>query len=207
MLKTISLILFCILPQFLWAFDDVKPELYQVEIIIFENTPSFNEYKEDLSNLSLAPELTHAIELRRYSSDEPLKPFSLLPASKLLMKREKWLFSRQNKYKVLLHYAWLQPMDDTKTIHIASDSHADKKSDDSYSQNKANQLDVNGVLRINKTNYFNLTTDMQFSGSINGKPLDFLFNQSRRLRSDETHYLDHPLIGMLVKIHPLSKTS
>ncbi len=31
----------------------------------------------------------------------------------------------------------------------------------------------------------------------------FLFDQERRLRSKETHYLDHPLLGMLIRIEPL----
>lgn len=31
----------------------------------------------------------------------------------------------------------------------------------------------------------------------------YLFDQERRLRSKETHYLDHPLLGMLIRIEPL----
>lgn len=31
----------------------------------------------------------------------------------------------------------------------------------------------------------------------------FLFDQERRLRSKETHYLDHPVLGMLIRIEPL----
>lgn len=38
-----------------------------------------------------------------------------------------------------------------------------------------------------------------------GAPVEqvFLFDQERRLRSKETHYLDHPLLGMLIRIEPL----
>jgi len=35
----------------------------------------------------------------------------------------------------------------------------------------------------------------------------YALQQSRRLRSNETHYIDHPLFGLLIQIRPYEKPS
>jgi Peptidoglycan-binding protein, CsiV len=204
MIKKILPLLLVLMPLICWSQDDNAPVLHQVEIIIFENPINALDASEHYVESTLSPDLVNVVELSRFSSDEPLKPFSLLPATKMMLKREQWLLTRHDDYKILLHYAWLQPMDETKTIHIYSKDNDNLKQvyvEPNYDED--NKWRVNGTIRLNKTNYYNLNTDLVITTSVNGEPFHLSVKQSRRLRRDESHYLDHPLIGMLVKIHPL----
>lgn len=81
-----------------------------------------------------------------------------------------------------------------------------------------NTHQVTGTLAINLDRYFNLSVDLVFSepsidlaplvppgyfGPNPGPLLHFRLLQSRRMKSGELDYIDHPLYGILVEIFPI----
>ena len=73
-----------------------------------------------------------------------------------------------------------------------------------------NQFPVEGYLSVTKARYLHFEAKLwlsisndELSRTNNDKPTYALLDESRRMRSDELHYLDHPLFGVIVRIKPL----
>lgn len=67
----------------------------------------------------------------------------------------------------------------------------------------AMQSEFQGMLRLHLSRYLHVEPDLWFTrNSGEGQPYWVHINQKRRMRSEELHYLDHPLFGMLVRITP-----
>jgi hypothetical protein len=65
------------------------------------------------------------------------------------------------------------------------------------------QPELQGMIRLHRSRYLHVEPDLWFmSKSADGQPYWVRINQNRRMRSEELHYLDHPLFGMLLRITP-----
>lgn len=65
------------------------------------------------------------------------------------------------------------------------------------------QPELQGMIRLHRSRYLHVEPDLWFmSQSADGQPYWVRINQNRRMRSDELHYLDHPLFGLLVRLTP-----
>ena len=58
-------------------------------------------------------------------------------------------------------------------------------------------LGVEGRIRAYQSRFLHLETDIRLSD-----PTLWRLHESRRLRASEVHYLDHPLLGVIVRIDP-----
>lgn len=74
-----------------------------------------------------------------------------------------------------------------------------------------NGSSVKGTIRLYRSRYLHLEANLTYSrpnatqtAGLNGagNPIRFVLRESRRMRSGELHYLDHPLFGMLVRATP-----
>ena len=86
-------------------------------------------------------------------------------------------------YRVLLHAAWIQPV-------------GGRSSKRWYSVRGRN---LHGLVRVTRGRYLHFETDLVVDTGAEGPVRT---NQSRRMRSDEVHYIDHPRLGILVRIDP-----
>jgi hypothetical protein len=108
---------------------------------------------------------------------------------------------RSDSYRPLVHLYWRQGLVDparTRAIDIAS---------------LAGTLDsgavprVEGTLRLSVARYLHLETDIRLVDGEAGQFMDealpsYRMRQSRRMRSGELHYLDHPRFGLIALITP-----
>ena len=59
------------------------------------------------------------------------------------------------------------------------------------------------MIRLHRSRYLHVEPDLWFmSNAADGQPYWVRINQNRRMRSEELHYLDHPLFGLLVRLTP-----
>ncbi len=187
----------------------------RVEVIVFQHLTQKGLHAETWPAYPALPTTQGAIELT-----ETNKNYSLLsPEDFQLNDIEQKL--QKNHYTILLHTAWLQPSTHAKSLHLYGKNLLDDNNDpDTLAPyNPLEQWQLNGTLKINKSNYYNVAADLALNLPINAlknyatpselkqwfpdqSMINFALKQKARLRKDELHYFDHPLFGMLVKITP-----
>lgn len=103
----------------------------------------------------------------------------------------------QNKnYRVLAYAHWSQTLDGNskgvKAVRIASTE-------------KANPPELDGAVRFTMTRYLHLDVNLLFrpAGEQSASGTIYRISEQRRVKSQETHYFDHPKFGVLVRIMPV----
>lgn len=72
---------------------------------------------------------------------------------------------------------------------------------------------VEGMVKVSVSRYLHVNLDLLMRGApagaarLPGGFQTFRFNEHRRMRSRELHYIDHPLMGMLIMITPVSSAA
>ena len=136
--------------------------------------------------------------------------------------------SRQ--YKVLLHQSWQQiglSDADAVDIHINTSAKTNTTTDGTNifdSNHPASTVDsqnlssnVQGTIKLILGRYLHIHTDLLYnrlnteyqptSPTLNSKAFSqFQIKSQRRMRSNELHYIDHPLLGILVLVTPIKQT-
>lgn len=170
-----------------WATSHAQDtQWYKVEILVFRrlvSEPPPNEFWPDDPG---QPDFANAVDLggdafRRLGSDT----FALGGAAQRL--------SQSAGYRPLLHVAWIQAgrgRKSAKAVRIRSSPGPDGEQ-------------IDGTVRLSRARYLHLEADLMyhFTGGFGG-PSNFRLKESRRMRSKELHYLDHPMFGMLVRVKP-----
>jgi hypothetical protein len=120
------------------------------------------------------------------------------------------------RYHILIRKSWLQPgLDRSNAVDIALSSSGNPGATDTTGS-------ISGSVKIVLERYLHLYTDLVYhrSGSseantgISITPAsasvspslqteDFVIREHRRMRSKELHYIDHPLVGIMIKIVPV----
>ncbi|MCB1838062.1 MAG: hypothetical protein KDH99_10640 [Alcanivoracaceae bacterium] len=96
----------------------------------------------------------------------------------------------------------LPPLDTGEANLTANAGMAGDPATDPQAQ-PALQPELQGMIRLHRSRYLHVEPDLWFmSQSADGQPYWVRINQNRRMRSDELHYLDHPLFGLLVRLTP-----
>ena len=178
--------------------------------------------------------LDDTIQLLSDTHDD--EPFRLLPTTESNLAFALPLLDQSSRYQVLQHIVWQQPgLDDTIAVPVRIHGGIDyseqfperENPPQGVSENESTaaptaprllkQLD--GTIKIVLRRYLHIYTDLIFR-----KPVTTEYEQSdgqtvqvtsltnfrvrlhRRMRSRELHYLDHPLLGILVQITPIEKS-
>ena len=198
---------------------------YNVEIVIFKRVDGAQQTRE---NWRKDIALTYP-EFYRYLSSSSGENFGRLEQKDFLLGSYDYTLRRDENYQILFHQAWTQQMQNEaespgiiveggKTInqrpelsghikihigrylhlttdlwlsHFAPDSIAADWPVPPASPSSDNRSGLAGELLIN-------------SGS--SSPIATM-RERRRMRSNELHYIDHPLMGLLILITPLDKSS
>lgn len=138
--------------------------------------------------------------------------------------------NNSSRYKVLVHQSWRQAgLDAESAIDIEVDSRkqqqpttfqgiaADLPGSDNNSDNQL-VSSVSGKVKITLGRYLHIYTDLIYKKPASFQaPMpvsledsrfsEFLIKSHRRMRSKELHYLDHPLVGMLVMALPVDSSA
>lgn len=165
---------------------------YDVEVIIFEdahsryiNSESWNHSEEPVDGES---------NFDRLNLDKDNTPVyqNLKPG---ILKSEYNRIKNSAEYNVLLYSAWRQTGLEAKKAFRIELSKL-KNADNSSSQNT-----ITGQLKVVLARY------LHFYGQLNYQQnnINYPMAVQRRMRSEELHYIDHPLVGILVQINPVKQ--
>lgn len=142
-----------------------------------------------------------------------------LPVENLRLQAEAQRIAADNNYELLLHTGWRQqglPREQSLAVRIqAVDAISAAGADETTSAETAPRLD--GTVRLILARYLHLEADLHYRDAATARGEDSLFsvfneqateapvyrlNESRRMRSREVHYLDHPMFGIIAMVTP-----
>jgi hypothetical protein len=163
-----------------------KESSYEIEVVVFENRlPDLigdellaKDTETKIRNLesTVAPEAAER------------KPY-LQPAITKLLELD-------GHYRVLAHQHWQQTIDAktvAKPVRVAA----------------ANPAELEGTIRFFMSRHLHLDVNLLFreasAGADPSGGVVYRLSEQRKLKSQETHYFDHPKFGVLVRVMPLEK--
>ena len=207
---------------------------YDIEIVIFEDLSSRYVDSEQWPRLEhelLSEQLETATDIKADGSKavETADPtgndvVNITSSDTGMLDKYTKTINASARYNVLVHKAWRQAgLDAESAIDIHIDSEEDQVTNvpatltgfNSGSGNE-NGSSISGEIRIILGRYLHIYTDLIYkrpnpsyspalASSQNGEFKEFSIKSHRRMRSKELHYIDHPLVGVLVKALPVEK--
>ncbi len=203
--------------------DADQPKLYQVEVIVFEHITPQSLSSEAWPAKLEEPNLNGAIQLQA-TQGATMQPYEELPNSSFQLNREVRRLTNNASYKVLTHVAWIQPVTSprfAKPVHITGGAIYSPDGQvvlpepggnpSSYS---GDYQQLNGTITISVMKYLQIKTNLLLTEpgykipqqeNAEGQTaslISFPMNQTRRTKSKDLNYFDHPLYGMLIEITP-----
>lgn len=204
---------------------------YAIEIIIFANKDGLQQTAEQFSANHIIPVPSNGLALDALSNDTQWQP---IPESDYILSNVAEKLKRSSKYRILKHIAWRQPAVDKKdTLPImitAGRDFADLYPERAYKQvefsDTASQenyqdngkvYELAGTINVAITRYIHVYSDLVYrlprsnpsylDDALNREQVlvDYAVNSHRRMRSRELHYIDHPLVGILVEATPIEE--
>ena len=160
--------------------------IYQVDLIVFAHPQNVNDLQDIQTPLLPVDKKTRVLSP---SSQKSEKLYTLLPQSQSGLHDEYYLLNRKSQFKVLAHYTWRQSAKEQDKVALPRMS------------NKGWLMQ--GTLKVQQGNYYTFNTNLQFSPPSN--PIAaFTVAQKQRIEEGKVYYLDHPYVGMVVKIHRIN---
>jgi hypothetical protein len=182
---------------------------YEVEVIVFERTRP-GEHPEVWPRDRGGPALHDAVELQAPVASAEPRPFHSLTEREYQLAGAAQALRSAGGYRVLAHLGWRQPgfaerqsravrieAGPTLTLPGFQETGTDLRS--------AHQLE--GTVRLIRSRFLHLDADIMLhrpAGGADGAE-SFRLTERRRMRSGELHYLDHPTLGMLVRVTPYER--
>jgi len=221
----------CLAALCLFSFNAVAADeavrYYDVELVIFENLDQASRESENWpSSVEQGlPESEVIIELNRPfpgplpKGFDPAMTFKSLPQNKYRLGNEVKKIEQSQSRRVLLHTAWRQPgmsWEEALNVHLSRRIPAAGSGGDgqqSSLQGEAGELDA--YIKVILSRYLHVDTDIVFKTRPKTGRFEFFIEEAdepqvyqlkqlrRRIRSTELHYLDHPVLGMLIIMHPV----
>ncbi len=207
--------------QFAWAQTETEPareavnheRVYQVELIVFAR-PDTNTQEVWPTNIHLAyPD--NLLLVKDETNQEGMK---LLPAGERTLNSQASVLAKSGSYSLLYHQAWRQTIYGRKTNLLITggktfNGHQELEGSISLSVGQYLKLQTNLWLTqfapagtaVAET-WPELPTIPGFDAAASSQ--DYLvkrvvkLSQQRSIRSNEIHYIDHPLMGVIIKIFP-----
>lgn len=178
MLKRLALLsLLLILPTAALAAGSAFATPYDIEIVIFERFG--NENSEHWAQDPGAPDIGKAVgDLSRAALSGPQAV--VLDADSRQLGPAAYTLKRRGAV-VHAHQRWRQDV-------------ADRNSPNWY---RIGNQTVNGLIRVTRGRYLHLDTDLLLQRP--GTSQSWRIQLHRRMRSGELHYVDHPMLGILIR--------
>ncbi len=160
---------------------------YDVELVIFERTSRAAAMNEAWPEDPGKPDLHNATHI---ASKKGL--YTRLPNSKRTLTNVAKRMRRAGGKPVrLTHMLWRQPAaskSKATPVHVAG---------------KTKTGTVTGTAKVSVKRYLHLDLDLLLETTNGPAPGRFRMQAHRRMRSGELHYIDHPIMGALVRITPV----
>ncbi len=213
-LFTSLLLALALLPSLVVAADETR--WYDVEVIIFNHKGQ--QYRDsELWPVDYELPQTEETQTLLSAPSNSSKPvaFSRLDPKSLQLTAEAARIDSAPDMELLLHLGWRQPgLAENKAVAVKIDGESSEQ--------------LSGTLKLTLSRYLHINTDLIYREPLSEESLDqqvgtpnvfspseepaalsfeprfqaYHMKQSRRMRSRELHYLDHPLIGMAILVTP-----
>lgn len=172
--------------------------LYDVELVIFRHLSS--DATEEAWSLELSKsgldipteDATPFDPPAPASEERAMQTFPALAPSKMQLGAIEDSLRRSRNYRPLAHFGWTQP---------------------GYPRHAAPSMSIDGLvpadsglsgdIALSLGRYLHLTLDLAFTPP-DAPEERYVLRQSRRMRSKERHYIDHPKFGVIAVITPNS---
>jgi len=153
-------------------------------------------------------------------------PYTLIPEEEYRLKTEFRRLQRSNILQPVIHLAWRQPVTDSKHAKLlylrTSQPPAEIETISGFENFATTEeaIDLEGTIRVSVNRYLHVELDLlnrikqspayssyeqSFEDGLTQQPLPdnrYRMQAQRRMRSGELHFIDHPLMGALIKITP-----
>ena len=191
---------------------------YTIEVIAFSHLNNDGLYEENWPSSPGEPAIHNAVRLAppgelalddRAEHSGSVHTYNLLGRSSLRMENIANRLKQSSGYRPLMHIAWRQPglsKSLSKAVYVHSALPNSHRSDATAHDGPAGEPQIQGTIRVSRARYLHVDTDLLHSRQV---PADadlstsrFRMRQTRRMRSEEVHYIDHPLFGVIVLITP-----
>lgn len=185
---------------------------YEVELIIFENANGRYLNSEDWSYNDTLHQIKENIAHNDTSTDDEYQELPW-PSAKLAKNLEHLL--KNNNYKVLVNKRWKQTgLDRKETLSIPVGKiikqNITAASDDIIGNiNPDSGLDsyITGDVQLIMSRYLHFDVNLKYFKPMLNNSAEYEFRSfpivlERRMKSREVHYMDHPLIGVVVLATP-----
>ncbi|MFK8027682.1 MAG: CsiV family protein [Gammaproteobacteria bacterium] len=201
---------------------------YAIEVILFTNKDGLQQSAEQFNFNHIIPAPANGLDLE---STDNNSQWQAIAEEDFILKNIAEKLKRSSNYRILKHFAWRQPVvekRDSQPISIKAGrdftnqypEHAYRQiefSDTSTNNASRNSkvLELDGTINVVITRYIHLYSDLvyrlprtiptEINDALNrGQALvDYSVQSHRRMRSRELHYIDHPLVGILVEATPI----
>lgn len=205
--------LLLLVPAFAVAAEtEQETRWYDVEVIIFsQKSQQFRQSEHWPSDIPL-PEIQNARSLLPASGARTIA-FSTLSGNRLRLGAEAARIKSAPELKLLKHFGWRQPgLEQGEAVSI--------KVLDDDGRNEGEPSRLEGTLKLVLSRYLHIHADLVYREPLpENAPMGMVstnteqmpryqlyrLQQSRRMRSTELHYLDHPVLGMIIRVSPYEK--
>lgn len=158
-----------------------KESTYEIEIVVFEN-----RLPEFIGDEMLARDA----EARVKKLETAVTPEAAV-SEPYLRPTITSLLDQDGHYRVLAHQHWQQTIDAktvAKPVRVTA----------------ANPAELEGTIRFFMSRHLHLDVNLLFRDATPGSGnVVYRLSEQRKLKSQETHYFDHPRLGVLVRVMPL----
>lgn len=182
---------------------------YEVELIIFEDATSryINaedwDYNDTLHNIK-------PIESKKNRADDPEYKKLNWDGAKLAKNLDK--LKKNSNYRVLLHTRWKQTgLDRKNTFIIPVDTNKNTlngstlaDADSSKTETNSTESYITGHIALVMSRYLHFNVNLKYFKyqQNNNEFKVYPVASERRMRSKEIHYMDHPMVGVIVLATP-----
>ena len=190
---------------------------FTVEIIVFDDLRDENLHAEHWPAEPGEPSLQGAIELVRSHEGEEAEAvhaFRLLDRSELSLGGVRDSLRRSAHYRPFLHEGWRLPGLPHRAAraarigpHLGDDGAGIPEPVGGERPDERPM--VRGTVKVSLARYLQVDVDLLYRRPRDGEaaapdhvPARFRLISKRRMRSEELHYIEHPLFGVLVSITP-----
>ena len=186
---------------------------YEVELIIFEDTSSRYLKSEDWTYNDM---LLHSDINSSASAQKKDPEYTQLNWESAKLKSQFEKLSNNSNFKILINKRWKQTgLDRNETFNIPLNSMPEKETDVSL-QNVTQDIQQNlhvtesyitGNVKLIMSRYLHFNINLKYfkpqtDNLGNRELISYPIVNERRMKSREIHYIDHPLIGIVVLATP-----
>ena len=197
-----------------------KPLEYDVEIIIFEDANARYINSEDWPQEAIVTEAASETDKpsvnRNKLSTNDIGETSYKDVKPEILKTEYKRINYSKEYNVLFYGSWRQTgLDDKKAFEIDIEELKN-------THKKSSKNTITGNFKLVLARYLHIYSEMEYQRNLANASVEKAITSSestienitlknenypmkihRRMRSKELHYIDHPLVGVLIQINPV----